>query len=265
MSRINNKFKKIKDRQLNIAYFNAGDPDLDTSFDIIKDLPNSGVDIIEIGMPFLDPAGDGPIIELSSKRAVKAGISLVKIFKLINNFRENDNETPIVLMGYFNPIFKYGIEAFIRDAKSCGVDALLIVDLPTEEEQEILPYCKKYNIDIIKLITPNLSEDRIEKNVKNAGGFLYLVSVLGITGTKESNIEQCEKQIEKIKKFSNLPIAVGFGVRDRKQISKLRAIGADAVVVGSKFVEVIEKNLNNSKDKIIKEVTSEVKKIFGEI
>lgn len=263
-SRIKDKFIELKNRQAKIAFFNAGDPNYTTSLEIIKKLPELGVDIIEIGMPFLDPAGDGPTIEASSKRAIANGITLVKTLKLVTEFRQKDQKNPIVLMGYFNPIFKYGIEKFTKDAKNAGVDALLIVDLPPEQDQEIMSDAISNGLDIIKLVTPNSDEARIKKIIQTASGFLYLVSVLGITGTKKSNIIQSKKQIAKIRQFSNLPIAVGFGIKDKSQIIELENSGADAIVVGSKFIKIIEENLTDTQDELIKKVTSEVKNLFGD-
>jgi tryptophan synthase alpha chain len=190
------------------------------------------------------------------------GINLIKILNLVIEFRQEDQKTPIVLMGYFNPILKYGAEKFTQDAKNAGVDAFLIVDLPPEEDQAIMSYAKKNSIDIIKLVTLNSGEDRIKKITQTASGFLYLVSVLGITGTQESNIIQSKKQIAKIRQFSSLPIAVGFGIKEKSQIIELENSGANAVVVGSKFVKIIEKNLKETKSKLVEKVLIEVKNLF---
>jgi tryptophan synthase alpha chain len=265
IKRIENKFTELSNRQAKIAFFNAGDPNYETSLEIIKKLPESGVDFIEIGMPFLDPAGDGPIIETSSKRAISNGINLNKILNLVKEFRQTNQTTPIVLMGYFNPIFKYGVEKFIQNAKNAQVDGLLIVDLPPEEDGLVMPHAQKHDIDIIKLITPNSTEDRIKKIIQSASGFLYLVSVLGITGTKKSNIEESKKQITKIRQFSNLPIAVGFGIKEKSQIAELENSGAEAVVVGSKFVKIIEENLEKTSNDLVEKTISEVKSLFCEI
>lgn len=251
MTRIAQTFAnlKLKNKTAFIAFLTAGDPDYQTSLSIIKKLPENGVDIIELGIPFLDPAGDGPVIEAASKRAIASGMTLKKVLDLVVEFRKNNQSTPIILMGYYNPILHYGLEKFSQDAKNAGVDGVLVVDLPPEEDVELLRFTVQSNLDLIKLIAPTSSENRIKTIVEHAGGFLYLVSILGITGTKSANIFDLKIYLEKIRKISNLPIAVGFGINNQKQIVEISQIGADGVVVGSALVKIIEDGLKNNIDK----------------
>jgi tryptophan synthase alpha chain len=251
MTRIKQTFDNLKEQNKAafVSFLTAGDPDYETSLSIIKKLPENGVDIIELGIPFLDPAGDGPTIEAAGKRAIKNGMSLKKVLKMVEEFRSQNQKTPIILMGYYNPILYFGLENFCKEASKSGVDGLLIVDLPTEEDEELRNYAQKNNLDFIKLITPTSSESRIKTITKNASGFLYLVSILGITGTKSANADNLKPYLDQIKQVSNLPIAVGFGIKDKSQITQLSNIGADAVVVGSALVSEIEDALEKNVDK----------------
>ena len=243
-SRIANRFDLLKKvgRSGLVTFLTAGDPDFETSLQILKKLPASGADVIELGMPFSDPMADGPAIQASSQRALKAGIDLKKIFSIVEIFRLEDTETPIVLMGYFNPIYIYGIKAFISDAESAGVDGLIIVDLPPEEP-ELLHIMENSSLQFIYLITPTTNDERLPKVIKHATGFIYYVSVTGITGTKTASSEHVELALSRIRRYTDLPIAVGFGIKTPEQATKM-AKHADAAVVGSALVSRIEDNLD---------------------
>ena len=243
-SRIANRFDLLKKKGGSglVTFLTAGDPDFETSLKILKKLPASGADIIELGMPFSDPMADGPAIQASSQRALKAGIDLKKIFSIVEIFRSEDTETPIVLMGYFNPIYIYGIETFISDAESAGVDGLIIVDLPPEEP-ELLHIMENSSLQFIYLITPTTNDERLPKIIKHASGFIYYVSVTGITGTKTASSEHVELALSRIRRYTDLPIAVGFGIKTPEQATKMAKF-ADAAVVGSALVSRIEDNLD---------------------
>lgn len=252
MTRIKTTFQNLKQQNKSafISFVTAGDPDYQTSLEIIKKLPENGVDIIELGIPFLDPAGDGPTIEAASKRAIANGMNLHKVLQMVSEFRQSNQATPIVLMGYYNPILHYGLEKFCADAAQAGVDGLLVVDLPPEEDLELRNFAQGKNgqnqLDFIKLVALTSDENRIKKIAANASGFLYLVSILGITGTKSANLIDLKNHLQKIKNISNLPVVVGFGIKSKEQIEEIENIGADGVVVGSALVKVIEENLGDN-------------------
>lgn len=249
MKRLAKKFSELKTQNKSafVAYICAGDPDYSTSLTLLKALPQTGVDIIELGMPFLDPAGDGPIIEEASKRAIAGGMTIVKTLAMVSEFRKNDQLTPLILMGYFNPILKYGLDKFFMDAAKSGVDGMLILDLPMEEEGEILVEISKANLDLIGLITPSTDNDRAKKIAQKSSGFLYLISMLGITGTKVAEISENEKKLTELQKNSNLPIVIGFGIKTPAQAAEFSKIGANGVVVGSVIVKEISDNFLNKK------------------
>lgn len=260
MSKIAQKFAqlKAKNQKAFCPYICAGDPNYDISLTILQNLAKQKVDFIEIGIPFLDPAGDGPIIEEASRRSINNGMNLAKTLQMISEFRQTDNITPIILMGYYNPILKYGLDKIFIDAKKAGIDGFLIVDLPFEEEDEIMPYIKQSNIDLIRLIAPNTSKLRAQKIIKNASGFLYLISMLGITGTKTANINDNIANVKMLKEISNLPIAIGFGIKTPEMAHEFCQIDIDNIIVGSIFVDKIAKLWHNkaSKQEIITEINS---------
>ena len=249
--RIEAKFKELKNnnRKGLITFITAGDPNYETSLEILKKLPGAGADIIEIGMPFTDPMADGLGIQASYLRALEGGQTLKKTIQLVKNFREFNSNTPIVLMGYYNPIYKYGVESFIKDIKEIGVDGLIVVDLPPEADTELCIPANENNIDFIRLATPTSSKERLPKIVDNASGFLYYVSVAGITGSKAPEIFSIEKKIKIIRNFTNLPIAVGFGIKTPEQAFNISKI-ADAVVVGSAIIDKIKEAYEKDKKHI---------------
>ena len=254
--RIKNKFAAIKkEGRAGLVSFNmAYDPDFETSLEIVKGLPEAGVDFIEIGMPFSDPMADGPAIQLAAIRALNNGSKLTGILSLVEQFRESDNETPVILMGYYNMILNYGEEKFCRDAVAAGVDGLIIVDLPPEEDTSLFNAACNHGLSFIKLLTPTTDEDRLKVILEKATGFLYYVSVAGITGTKSATEESIKKAVESFRKHTDLPIVVGFGIKSKEQVEKIGSI-ADAAVVGSAFVRKIEENLsdnNKAKEEVLK-------------
>ncbi len=269
MKRIEKKFAELKkiDKTAFVAYICAGDPDFETSLEILKGLPKNGVDIIELGIPFLDPAGDGPVIEESAKRAIKAGMSFKKVLQMVAEFRKNDDSTPIILMGYYNSFLKYGLSKIFFDAQKSGADGVLIVDLPLEEREEINLEIKKTELDLINLISPISDEKRIAKIVdeKYSSGFLYLISMLGITGTKSAQIEENKINLAKIRAISNLPVAIGFGIKTPQQIQEFSQIGVDGAVVGSVIVDKIAQDFlsGKKKDEIVNNALLLVKE-FGD-
>jgi len=249
MKRIAKKFSELsaKNQCAFVTYICAGDPNYETSLNILKNLPAKGADIIELGVPFLDPAGDGPTIENASKRAILNGASLQKTLLMVEEFRKIDSETPIVLMTYYNPVFKFGCDKFFSEAAKIGVDGVLIVDLPMEENAEVFKAVEKSNIDLIQLIAPTTDEARIAKISQTASGFLYLISMLGITGTKSANLEDNKINLQKIRNSSNLPVVIGFGIKEPKQAGQFAKIGANGVVIGSAFVKEIDENFSANK------------------
>ena len=225
------------------------DPDYNTSQKILKELVKQGSDLLEIGMPFSDPMADGPTIQKSSLRALSAKTNMKKIFRLVSDFRKKNKVTPIVLMGYLNPILSFGIQKFFKSAKSAGTDGLIIVDVPPEEDDEIFNAAKENNIDLIKLATPTTNTERLKKILRTCSGFLYYVSIKGITGAKSGNPKLVKDSITNIKRSTNIPVAVGFGIKTPKDAAVIANTGCDGIVVGSALVEIIEKSLKNRKQK----------------
>lgn len=246
-TRLDRRFAALKaeGRAALVTFVTAGDPDADTSRAILEGLPAAGADVIEIGMPFSDPMADGPAIQASSLRALKAGASLHKTLAMVAEFRRNDSDTPIVLMGYFNPIYSYGIDAFIKDALAAGVDGLIIVDMPPEEEGELCLPARAAGLNFIYLSAPTSDDARLPVICRHASGFLYYVSITGITGTRSPDISAVEQAINRIRRHTALPIAVGFGIRTAEQAAAVSRI-ADGVVVGSALVETVLANLDDN-------------------
>ena len=251
LKRIKSKFEELKNSNKKglITFVTAGDPNYDTSLEILKKLPDAGADIIEIGMPFTDPMADGPGIQASYLRALEAGQTLKKTIQLVKDFREFNSTVPIVLMGYYNPIYKYGVETFIKNIKEIGVDGIIVVDLPPEADRELCIPANEKGIDFIRLATPTSNEDRLPKIVNNASGFLYYVSVAGITGSKAPEISSIESKIKTIRNFTDIPIAVGFGIKTPEQAVNI-AKTADAVVVGSAIIDKINEAYKKDKNNI---------------
>jgi len=255
VSRLAARFTALKKdgRAAFVPFISAGDPDLETSFAILEKLPGAGADIIELGMPFSDPMADGPAVQASSMRALQAGGSMIRTLDLVKKFRKADSKTPIVLMGYFNPIHAYGTARFTRDAAQAGVDGLIVVDLPPEEDEVLRAPAAAQGLDIIRLATPTSDDARLPKILDGASGFLYYVSIAGVTGTKNFDQSQVTAAVARIRKQSDLPVAVGFGV---KTPDHARAIArtADGVVVGSAIVSLIAANIGQPRDKIVSAV-----------
>ena len=233
-----------------ITFVTGGDPNFETSNKIIENLAVSGADIIEIGMPFSDPMADGPTIQQSSLRAIKNGTDLKKIFSICKNFRKKNNLTPLILMGYYNVVYHFGIDNFINSCERVGIDGLIIVDLQPEEDSELLEKIKSKNIDLIRLVTPTTDENRLKTILKNASGFLYYVTITGITGQHSAQIDQLHKSILKVKKSTNLPVVAGFGIKNATQAKKICSF-SEGVVIGSSIVKIIEENLEKNEDLIL--------------
>lgn len=244
VTRIDARFAALKkeNRPALITFVTAGDPDPETSAQILGDLVKAGADIIELGMPFSDPMADGPAIQASSQRALKAGQNMIKTLHMVRDFRVHDNTTPIVLMGYYNPIYVYGNERFIQDAKAAGVDGLIVVDVPPEADDELCLPALNAGLNFIRLATPTTDKARLPTVLQNTSGFVYYVSITGITGAAAPVVNDVHSQVKAIKAETPLPVVVGFGVRSGAQ-AKAISKGADGVVVGSAIVSIIEKSL----------------------
>ena len=234
---------KVEGRPGLVTFVMAGDPDADTTLKILKGLPEAGSDLIEIGMPFSDPMADGPAIQLAGQRALKGGQTLLKTLNMVRAFRAGDTTTPVVLMGYYNPIYIYGNERFVADAKTAGVDGLIIVDLPPEADDELCLPAMKQGINFIRLATPTTDAERLPKVLENTSGFVYYVSITGITGSAAPDPGKVAQSVAAIKQSTDLPVAVGFGVKTAEQAASIGR-GADGVVVGSALVNAIETSLD---------------------
>jgi tryptophan synthase alpha chain len=244
-TRIDTRFAALKSegRAALVTYVVAGDPDHATSLAIVKALPQAGADVIELGMPFTDPMADGPAIQAAGQRALGGGETLTKTLSLVRDFRADDNKTPIVLMGYYNPIYIYGVERFLTDAKAAGVDGLIVVDLPPEEDAELCLPALQAGLNFIRLATPTTDDKRLPRVLTNTSGFVYYVSITGITGAAAPDPSRVAEAVKRIKRHTKLPVAVGFGVRTAEHARAI-AEGADGVAVGSALVDAVRKSLD---------------------
>ncbi|PWG17958.1 tryptophan synthase subunit alpha [Salibaculum griseiflavum] len=242
MTRIDAKFAELRaaNRKAFVAYVMAGDPDYDTSLKIVKGLPGAGVDIIELGLPFTDPMADGPTIQLAGQRALEGGQNLDKTLQMARELRKEDDTTPIVMMGYYNPIYSRGVDRFLEQAKEAGIDGLIVVDLPPEEDEELCIPAQKAGLNFIRLATPTTDDKRLPKVLTNTSGFVYYVSITGITGAADAEAGDVGPEVARIKAQTDLPIIVGFGIKTPER-SKAIAEVADGAVVGSAIVERIAK------------------------
>jgi len=258
-TRIDRRFAELSSegRAALVTFVTAGDPDPETSLAILSALPAAGADVVELGMPFTDPMADGPAIQMSSQRALKAGQTLEKTLGMVRAFRKGDDRTPIVLMGYYNPIYVYGVDRFLDAAKSAGVDGLIVVDLPPEEDEELCLPALKAGLNFIRLATPTTDGKRLPAVLANTSGFVYYVSITGITGAATPDPAAVMAAVSRIKRHTNLPVAVGFGVRSAEQAAVIAA-GADGVVVGSALVSALKASLGPGDKATAKTVTSVV-------
>ena len=258
-SRLSRRFEQVRasGRGALVTFITAGDPNPSASADLLQRLPAAGADIIEVGMPFSDPMADGPSIQAASQRALASGMTLARTLAMVSDFRANDSDTPLVLMGYFNPIYRYGPTRFVEDALSAGVDGLIIVDLPPEEDQELCHPALTAGLHWIRLITPTTDDDRMNTVLKNTSGFVYYVSIAGITGTRAAATDSIESATKRIRGKTSLPIAVGFGIRTRAQVREIIQV-ADAAVVGSALIDRIAEGIakQHTDDVIVESVTN---------
>ena len=247
MSRIAARFEALKreGRGGLVTYLQAYDPDPACSVAILRGLPGAGADVIEVGVPFSDPMADGPSIQKAAQRALKAGATLAGVLAMVRDFREEDGETPVVLMGYLNPILSYGIPRFCCDAAASGVDGLIVVDVPPEEAEEIAPHARDAGLDLIRLIAPTTDEARLPRVLAATTGFVYYVSITGITGTRSASAEHLAEAVPRIRRHTDLPLAIGFGIRTPQQAAEAARL-ADAVVVGSALVDTLAAGLDEN-------------------
>ncbi|MFJ4196060.1 tryptophan synthase subunit alpha [Pseudomonas sp. NPDC089534] len=240
MSRLQTRFAALKqeNRAALVTFVTAGDPDYDTSLAILKGLPAAGADVIELGMPFTDPMADGPAIQLANIRALGAKQNLAKTLQMVREFRQGNSDTPLVLMGYFNPIHKYGVERFISDANEAGVDGLIVVDMPPEHNAELCDPAQAAGLDFIRLTTPTTDDARLPKVLNGSSGFVYYVSVAGVTGAGAATLEHVEEAVARLRRHTDLPISIGFGIRTPEQAASIARL-ADGVVVGSALIDHI--------------------------
>ena len=263
MSRIEKRFAALRaeGRAGLVAYLTAGDPDPETSAALFRGLPAAGADLIEIGMPFSDPMADGPAIQAAGLRALKRGATLRGTLALVRELRRTDADTPLVLMGYYNPIYRYGVEAFARDAVEAGVDGVIVVDLPPEEDAELSRPAREAGLDFVRLATPTSDDARLPVILERAGGFIYYVAIAGITGTRLADADSAGRAVTRLRRLTELPIAVGFGIRSAEQAAAVASV-ADAAVVGSALVQRLSLNLDpdgNAKPGLIEAVLGDVR------
>ncbi|MGS4945659.1 tryptophan synthase subunit alpha [Meridianimarinicoccus sp. RP-17] len=241
MTRIDAKFAALRaeGRKAFVAYVMAGDPDYDTSLELVRGLPGAGVDIIELGMPFTDPMADGPTIQLAGQRALAAGQTLQRTLDMARSLREVDDTTPIVMMGYYNPIYSRGVDTFLKDAKAAGIDGLIVVDLPPEEDEELCIPAQAAGLNFIRLATPTTDDKRLPKVLQNTSGFVYYVSITGITGAAAASAADVAPEVARIKAQTDLPVIVGFGIRTPDSAREIASV-ADGAVVGTAIVKQVE-------------------------
>lgn len=265
MSRIDRRFAQLKaeGRAGLVTFVTAGDPDHATSRAILDGLPGAGADIIELGIPFTDPMADGPAIQASSLRALKAGARMSRTFDLVREFRTGDADTPIVLMGYYNPIYAYGVERFLSDAKAAGVDGLIVVDLPPEEDSELCLPALAAGVSFVRLATPTSDDKRLPAVLRNTSGFVYYVSIAGVTGTASAAQTDVADAVARLKRHTDLPVAVGFGVRTAEQAAGIARV-ADAAVVGSAIVQRLAANLDRD-DRAVPGLVGDVLRFVAEL
>jgi tryptophan synthase alpha chain len=244
-ARLDLRFRQLaaERRAALVPYIMAGDPDAETSSAILAALPAAGADIVELGMPFSDPIADGPAIQRAGRRALKANQTLPATLGIVKKFRAGDPDTPLILMGYYNPIYIYGVEAFLRDAKAAGVDGLIVVDCPPEEDDEICLPARRAGLAFVRLVAPTTSEDRLPVILDNAAGFVYFVSITGVTGAAAPDVKQVAESVARLKRRTDLPVAVGFGVKNAKSARAI-AETADGVAVGTSVIEAIRLSLD---------------------
>jgi tryptophan synthase alpha chain len=264
VSRLAETFARLKKegRAAFVPFVTAGDPDMETSCSILEQLPAAGADVIELGAPFSDPMADGPAVQASSMRALKSGATMGKVMKLVERFRKTDNKTPIVLMGYYNPIHAYGTARFTRDVAAAGVDGLIVVDLPLEEDEVLRVPAKAQGVDLIRFVTPTTDAARLKRIVADASGYLYYVSVAGVTGTKAVPEDEVRAAMGRIRAATDLPVTVGFGIREPAQAEAIARL-ADGVVVGSAIVGRVAANLTAGKDKVVADVLELARALAG--
>lgn len=264
-TRIEARFEKCRaeGRAALVTYIMAGDPDPETSLAILKNLPKAGADIVEFGLPFTDPMADGPAIQAAGLRALKVGQNTVKTLELIRRFREDDAETPVILMGYFNPIYVYGVDRFLADAKAAGIDGLIVVDLPPEEDKELCLPALAAGLAFIRLATPTTDDQRLPAVLANTAGFVYYVSITGITGAATPDFGKVSTAVERIKRHTPLPVVVGFGVKSGAHAAAI-AQGADGVVVGSALIDALKGTLDDQ-DRATSQTVAAVTTLVGEL
>jgi tryptophan synthase alpha chain len=246
-TRIERRFAALKSARRGglVTFITAGDPNYELSADLLRQLPAAGADVIELGMPFTDPMADGPAIQASSLRALRSGMTLKKTLTLVTEFRRGDGDTPIILMGYYNPIYTYGVPAFLKDAKAAGVDGLIVVDLPPEEDEELCIPALKAGLNFIRLATPTTDDRRLPTVLRNTSGFVYYVSIAGITGTRSAANADVSSAVARLKRHTDLPVAVGFGIKTADQAEAIAKV-ADAAVVGSALVSRIATHVDEN-------------------
>ena len=265
MSRIAVRFAELKraGRGALIPFVEAWDPDAATSMALLRGMPGAGADLIEIGIPFTDPMADGPIVQAAGKRGLKAGVKVAHVLTMVREFRREDDATPIILMGYLNPVLSYGPERFCADAAAAGVDGLIMVDLPTEEADMLVPHAVAHGIDVIRLVAPTTDDKRLPLVLDGSSGFIYYVSITGITGTRSATSEHLAAAIPRIRRVSDLPIAIGFGVRSPHQAAEAVRI-ADAAVVASALLDTLAANLDEqgrAKPDAVRKVLDQVREL----